>query len=58
VTASTDVRLWRIEGDALLEVLTSTPPSSSLMENASSRLALTHPSRRLTFTEPDASERV
>jgi Na+/melibiose symporter-like transporter len=58
VTASTDARLWRIEGDALLEVLTSTPPSSSLMENASSRLALTHPSRRLTFTEPDASERV
>jgi Na+/melibiose symporter-like transporter len=58
VTALTDVRLWRIDGDALLEVLTSTPPSSSLMENARSRLALTHPSRRLTFTEPDASERV
>jgi len=58
VTALADVRLWRIEGDALLEVLTSTPPSSSLMENARSRLALTHPSRRLTYGPPEAQERV
>ncbi len=41
----------RIEGSALLEALNSTPPSSSLMENARSRLARTHPSAKLGFTE-------
>jgi MFS family permease len=44
VTARTDCRCDRIAGEALLEALTSTPPSTSLMENARSRLALTHPS--------------
>jgi MFS family permease len=58
VTAITDVGLLRIEGAALLEALTSTPPSSSLMENAASRLALTHPSRELAYSARDASEHI
>ena len=58
VTAVTDVEVLRIEGAALLEALTSTPPSSSLMENAASRLALTHPSRELAFSPGDESQRV
>ncbi len=44
----------RIEGADLLEALNSTPPSASLMENARSRLALTHPSARLKVPEPVA----
>jgi MFS family permease len=54
VTALTDLRLLRIDGDALLEALTSIPPSSSLMENVRTRLALTHPSRKLAFSEDRA----
>lgn len=50
VTAIADCRCERIEGNELLEALTMAPPSSSLMENARSRLALTHPSRTVTFT--------
>jgi hypothetical protein len=49
VTALTDCRCARIEGDELLDALTTAPPSSALMENARSRLARTHPSRRVTF---------
>ena len=37
VTALTDCRCERIEGDALLDALTASPPSSALMETASSR---------------------
>jgi hypothetical protein len=44
-------RCLEIEGAALLDALNSTPPSSSLMENARSRLALTHPSAKLAFAE-------
>lgn len=44
ITARTDCVCDRIAGDALIEALTSGPPSTSLMENARSRLALTHPS--------------
>jgi MFS family permease len=58
VTALTDARLLRIEGTALLDALTTAPPSSSLMENARSRLALTHPSRALTYSASDERERV
>jgi Na+/melibiose symporter-like transporter len=58
VTAITDARLLRIEGAALLEALTSTPPSSSLMENAASRLAITHPSREPAYVRGDESQRV
>jgi MFS family permease len=49
VTAVTECRGLRIGGEALLEALTAAPPSSSLMENARRRLALTHPSRAVTF---------
>ncbi len=49
VTALSDCRCERIEGDALLNALSDTPASSALMEVASSRLALTHPSRQMTF---------
>jgi hypothetical protein len=52
VTASTDCSCERIEGEALLDALTTAPPSSSLMENARSRLAVTHPSRPATY-EPE-----
>lgn len=50
VTASTDCRCERIEGEALLDALTTAPPSSSLMENARNRLATTHPSRPQAYT--------
>jgi MFS family permease len=50
VTALTDCRCERIEGEALLDALTTAPPSTSLMEVASSRLALTHPGRRLSYS--------
>lgn len=53
VTALTDCRCERIDGEALLAALAAAPPSSSLMENARSRLALTHPSRQLRY-EPAA----
>jgi predicted MFS family arabinose efflux permease len=49
VTALSECRCERIDGDALLSALAETPPSSALMEVASSRLALTHPSRPMTF---------
>ncbi len=49
VTTVGDCRCERIEGEALLAALSSTPPSSSLMEVASRRLAVTHPSRQITF---------
>jgi hypothetical protein len=47
VTATTDVRLLRIDGDAFLDALTTTPPAGVLLEGARSRLARTHPSLRL-----------
>jgi MFS family permease len=49
VTALTPVMLLRIDGDALRDALTASPASSSLMENARGRLALTHPSRAASF---------
>lgn len=49
VTAVTQCRCEAIEGDALLDALAAVPPSSTLMENARSRLAVTHPSREPTF---------
>ena len=49
VTALTACRCDRIDGQALLDALTSAPPSSTLMENARSRLSLTHPSRPVSF---------
>ena len=55
VTAITACRCEQIDGDTLLEALTASPPSSSLMENARGRLAVTHPSRSVTFGETAAS---
>lgn len=52
VTALTACRCERIDGDTLLDALTASPPSSALMENASGRLAVTHPTRKLTFGTP------
>ena len=54
VTALGECRCERIEGDELLDALTTAPPSSSLMENARSRLARTHPSRSVTFSGDEA----
>jgi CRP-like cAMP-binding protein len=56
VTAVTDLRVLRLDGRALLDVLTSAPPSSSLMENARTRLARTHPAQTLTVTPPEPAE--
>jgi len=50
VRAVTACRCDRIEGDALLAALTTAPPSATMMENARSRLAVTHPSRQATFS--------
>jgi MFS family permease len=50
VSALTHCDCLSIEGSALLDALRSTPPSSSLMENARSRLAITHPSARPAYT--------
>jgi predicted MFS family arabinose efflux permease len=55
VTALTDCRCELIEGEALLEALATAPPSTSLMENARTRLALTHPSRRFTAADGSAA---
>ncbi len=55
VTALTDCRCERIEGQALLDALSTAPPSSSLMENARGRLAVTHPSRKLAYAAEDGS---
>src|SRR3954469_16751750 len=54
VTALTECRCERIAGEELLGALAAAPLSSSLMENARSRLAVTHPSRRATFAEASA----
>jgi hypothetical protein len=53
VTALTDCACERIDGETLLEALSTTPASSSLMENARSRLLTTHPSRKLAYQAPD-----
>lgn len=54
VTAQVPTRCYRIDGDEFLDALTSTPPARSLIEGARSRLATSHPSRRLTFEETAA----
>jgi hypothetical protein len=47
VTAVSDCRCEVIAGDDFLDALTAAPPSSTLIENTRSRLAVTHPSREL-----------
>jgi CRP-like cAMP-binding protein/MFS family permease len=49
VTAEAATRCYRIDGEAFLDALTTTPPATSLLEGARSRLATSHPSRRLTY---------
>ncbi len=50
VTARTDCRCDRIDGEALLEALTTAPASTSLMENARTRLGVHPPFAGLTTT--------
>jgi predicted MFS family arabinose efflux permease len=49
VRAVGQCRCERIDGDTLLDALTASPASSSLMENARGRLAVTHPKRAATL---------
>ena len=49
VTATTDCDCYRIDGDEFLDALTTTAPATSLLEGARTRLAASHPSRRLTY---------
>jgi CRP-like cAMP-binding protein/MFS family permease len=49
VTAEAPTRCYRIDGDEFLAALTTTPPATSLLEGARTRLATSHPSRRLTY---------
>lgn len=46
--------LYALVEGVLLPALTASPPSSSVMETAQSRLALTHPSRSLAFEQDDS----
>jgi hypothetical protein len=54
VTAIGECRCVKIDGETLLDALSSVPPSATLMENARMRLALTHPSRQPTFAPEEA----
>jgi MFS family permease len=49
VTAEVDTSCWRIDGEAFLGALTTTPAATSLLEGARTRLATSHPSRELTY---------
>ena len=53
VTAAEPCELLRIDGDAFLEALTAGPATGTLVEDARTRLARTHPSRELTYTIPE-----
>jgi CRP-like cAMP-binding protein len=53
VTALTECACEQIDGQELLDALMSSPPSSSLMATARGRLAVTHPSRSLTYPAHD-----
>ena len=55
VTAAERCELLRIDGDAFLAALTSGPLTGTLVEDARTRLARTHPSRRLTYAAPGES---
>lgn len=52
VTAAGEGELLRISGAAFLEALTEAPQTGALVEDARSRLARTHPTRRLTYEVP------
>jgi MFS family permease len=46
VDAVSDVSMYRIAGDDFVAALTEVPPSSSFLDGARSKLALTHPSHQ------------
>jgi hypothetical protein len=52
VTAIGPCRCLRIAGEAFLAAITAGPVSTTLLEDARSRLARTHPSRRITYGDP------
>ncbi len=56
VTAVEACTCERIDGETFLEALTTSPPSTSLMETARSRLAVNHPSRRIAFAAESAGD--
>jgi CRP-like cAMP-binding protein len=58
VTAAGPCQCVRIAADALLDAFTTTPPSSGVMESTRTHLALTHPSRRLSFEPPAVTTEV
>jgi MFS family permease len=53
VTATSDCACERIDKDTFLDALTGTPISTSLVDTARGRLALTHPSRMLATQAPE-----
>jgi MFS family permease len=55
VTTLEPTHLLRIEGDAFLAAVTAGPAPTTLLEDARSRLARTHPSRRITYGEAAGS---
>ena len=55
VTAEEPTRCYRIDGDEFLDALTTTPPAASMLEGARTRLAASHPSRRLTYEHEAAA---
>jgi MFS family permease len=50
VTAAERCDLLRIDGEAFLEALMASPPTGTLVEDARTRLARTHPSRPLRYS--------
>jgi CRP-like cAMP-binding protein len=55
VTTLEPSHMLRIEGDAFLAAVTAGPTPTTLLEDARSRLARTHPSRRITYGEAAGS---
>jgi MFS family permease len=55
VTTLEPSHMLRIDGDAFLAAVTAGPTPTTLLEDARSRLARTHPSRRITYGEAAGS---
>lgn len=56
VTTVAACRCGRIDGETLLEALTASPASASLIANAGRRLAVTHPGRKVTYQPASATD--
>ena len=57
VTATEDCHMYRLDGDAFLDALTSARPAASFVEGARRGLSRTHPSAKPTYEpEPEAEE--